>query len=147
MIRTMGDSVTNKKIALVNAGLFFFFWLAVFYAGADHPLPLGFIWIIALDLLAALVVYFRVPYYLAWVNTRRKNRIWHVLLDGLVAGLVCALFALLFPGGGEPSVERSGCDYLIWFLVVGAMGVINAVCIYFINAFVGRRFGDIEERG
>ena len=133
--------MTHKRIALVLASLFFCGWLSILYAGADHPPPPGFIWIVLVCLLAALLVYLRVPSYVQWSIGRRKHRLVRALLDGLAAGLAFALLALVLPGGGEPTVQPSVADRLIWFAVLGAVGLINAGMTFVASAFLVGRFG------
>jgi len=45
-----------RKISLYLAIGFFLVWLAILLAGADYPPPVGFVWIIVLDLVAAGLV-------------------------------------------------------------------------------------------
>lgn len=117
---------------------FFFFWLIVLYAGADHPPPPGFIFIILLDLLCAYVVYRRVPTYVDWHATRKTGRYRYVVLDGIVAGFICAVIPHLLPGGGEPSIEPRLIDYAIWVTILCVMGVLNSISIYGITVFLTR---------
>ena len=128
----------HRRNTHINSVLFFFVWLAILYGGADHPPPPWFIVVILLDLIAALLIYVRVPVYLDWISTRKKYRVIHVLLDGLAVGLAFALLAILFPGGGGPSVTRSMTAYLIWFIVLGVVGIVNALVVYFVNPIVAR---------
>ena len=59
-------------------------------------------------------------------------------LDGFVAGLLVALpFALR--GSGEPTVTMQMRAYVIWFLVVGMMGVLNAITLYVLATVLARR--------
>ena len=134
-----------KKIALINATLFFLVWLVILYAGADHPPPPGFVLLILFDLLAALLVYLRVPTYINWSNDRTKHRFFYVILDGLAAGFGFALLAIFLPASGEPGVNPSVADYLIWFTILGAIGVANAVVIYSVNAFAVSRFRNSDQ--
>lgn len=127
-----------KNHALVSAIGFFFCWLAVLYTGADHPPPRGFLWVVLLVFVCALVVHFRVPAYLAWICTRRPGRHVHVAVEGLIAGLVVAMILLLLPGGGEPSVTPTTVDRLIWFAVLGTIGMANSVAVYGANALYAR---------
>jgi len=137
--------MTIKNIARINAILFFFFWLIVMYAGADHPPPPGFIFIILLILACALLVYFRVPAYINWHITRKEHRYFYVLRDGLLAGFAAGLVTVLaFAGrvilGADVDGMPSAADLLIWFAVVGGMGIVNALVIYLANGFfVNRR--------
>ena len=132
--------MTSRRIAGINAVLFFCFWLFILYAGADHPPPPGFILIVLLVLVCALLVYWRVPIYIEWHIARQKHRWYRVLRDGVVTGLVIALLVMILPGGGEPSVTPQMIDRLIWFSILGIMGAINTVAIYLVNAFIASRF-------
>ena len=119
-----------RKISLSLAIGFFLFWFTLLLAGADFPPPVGFVWIIVLDLVAAGLVYWRVPFYMAWQKSRRGYRLLLVALDGVAIGVVFALFMVLLPGGGEPSVQRTTVDYLIWFLSSGRSRYVQlAFCI------------------
>ncbi|MFZ2089447.1 MAG: hypothetical protein WAU47_12810, partial [Desulfobaccales bacterium] len=44
-------------------------WVGTLYAGADHPPPVGFIWLIFLVCLGGLVVFWRIPSYTAWCTS------------------------------------------------------------------------------
>ncbi len=128
----------HKKTAAVNALAFFVFWLLVLLAGADKPPPHPFLWLVLLVAVCAGVVYWRVPTYVAWSRTRRPGRFWRVVLDGLLAGVLVALL-LALRGSGEPGIPMGAHDYVIWFLVLAMVGVVNAVGLYTINALVARR--------
>jgi hypothetical protein len=124
---------SRQQIGALFAVLFFVFWTLVLLAGADKPPPLGFVWIVLAVAVCAVVVYWRIPTYIDWQCTKRSGRFWRVILDGLVAGLLVALpFALA--GGDEPSVTPQASDYVIWFFVVGLMGVVNSVVLYSASA-------------
>lgn len=100
----------HKLAALLNAVIFFLFWLAVLYAGADHPPPPGFVFVVLLDLAAAGLVYWRVPVYWMWSRARGSRALPLVARDGLMAGLLFAAVAIAgswLLGGGEPTVSRS----------------------------------------
>ena len=124
---------------MISAVLFFVFWLAVLYAGADHPPPRGFILVVLLDLIAASLVFWRVPHYLDWMQTRQRRRLLWVVRDGLIAGLVIALLAVLASaliGGGEPTVTPSISSAAIWVAVLAGVGVANALALYGVNAML-----------
>ena len=123
----------------MSAVLFFVFWLAVLYAGADHPPPPGFILVVLLDLIAASLVFWRVPYYLDWMQTRQRRRLLWVARDGLIAGLAIALLAVLASvlfGGGELGVTPSIGDAGIWFAVLAGVGVANSLALYCVSAMI-----------
>ena len=125
--------MTHQRIAAIIAVLFFFVWLVILYAGADHPPPKGFAWVVLLDLVAALLVFWRVPYYLDWMQTGLTHRLLWVVRDGLVAGAAFALLAMLVVpvlGAGEPGVSPTIRDRAIWFAVLAAVGIANALAIY-----------------
>ena len=130
--------MSDQRTALINAIIFFFFWLLVLLAGADKPPPVGFLWVVAAVILCAITVYWRIPTYIQWYRNRQRGRIWRVMLDGAVAGLVVATpFAL--NGSGEPSITMQPFDYIGWFAIVSMMGLLNSVSLYLINSLVVRR--------
>jgi hypothetical protein len=133
----MKSILSHRKAAGINAVVFFIFWLLVLLAGADKPPPPGFLWLALAVAVCAAVVYWRIPTYIEWHRTRRPGRYWRVVLDGFIAGLLVALpFALR--GSGEPSITMQATDYAIWFGVLGMMGVVNSVTLYFINTFFAK---------
>ena len=88
--------------------------------------------------LCAAVVYWRIPTYVQWSQTQQPRRLLRVALEGFVAGLLVATpFAL--SGSGEPSITMQPIDYVIWFVVLGMMGMLNSLTLYVINAVVARR--------
>lgn len=134
---------SRQQIGAVFAVLFFLFWILVLLAGADKPPPPGFLWIVLVVAVSAVVVFWRIPTYIDWQHTKRPGRIWRVLRDGLVAGAIVALpFAL--KGSGEPSVTLQASDYVIWFVVVGLVGVVNSVALYLASAIVFRAVSSQE---
>jgi hypothetical protein len=133
--------MTHQRIAAIIAVLFFFVWLAILYVGADHPPPPGFIVVLLLDLVAALLVFWRVLYYQDWVETGQSHRLPWVVRDGLVAGAAFALLAMLAKpvlGSGEPTVIPTIKDMAIWFAVLAAVGIANALAIYFASVLMAR---------
>jgi len=133
--------MTHQCMAAIIAVLFFFVWLAILYAGADHPPPPGFIVVLLLDLVAALLVFWRVPYYLDWMQTGLTHRLLWVMRDGLVAGIAFALLAMLLVpvlGSGEPTVIPTIKDMAIWFAVLAAVGIANALAIYFATVMMAK---------
>ncbi len=114
---------------------FFATWLSILYAGADHPPPIGFLWLVPLVTACALAVYLRVPVYASWSSSHRPGRIPRVLVDGVSAGIVVGLIALLFPFTGEPSnAARGVADVVIWLAVLAAVGTANAVLLYALSS-------------
>jgi amino acid transporter len=122
----------TQRIAAINAILFFFFWLFILLAGADFPPPPGFLWLIIVVAACAFVVYWRVPTYIDWYRTERPGRQWRVVLEGFAAGIVVALPFILL-GSGEPLITPQPVDYAIWFAMLGFVGALNSMGIYFIN--------------
>lgn len=132
-----------QKVPARTAIVFFFFWLLVLLAGADRPPPIGFAWLVAVVAICAIVVYWRLPTYCEWYRTQRDGRMWFVILDGLAAGLVVATpFAL--KGSGGPSVAMEAADYVVWFAVMGLMGVVNSLTLYAVASGAARRMGFAE---
>ena len=132
--------MTKKNFSLAIAIGFFVIWLAILYAGADHPPPPGFILIIFFDLVCSVLVYFRVNTYVNWIKAHKKKRFRQALLDGLSVGLVIAFITMLFPKQPEPGFPSPGLlENIIWFLVMGTMGAVNAIIVYGVTVFFSRR--------
>lgn len=133
--------MSRRRVSSLNAILFFAFWLAVLYAGADHPPPRGFIWLVLLTLVAACLVYWRVGTYLTWIERSQPKYLLRVVGEGFVVGLAFALVASAASsllGYGEPTVQLQASSYLIWLCVVGIVGAASAAAIYLINWLVIR---------
>jgi len=117
----------SASIAIV----FIAIWLAVFYAGADHPPPSRFTWLIALVCLCGFVVFLRIPSYASWQTSGGPGRLLWAMGDGLLAGLVVGIITLQIPNTGEPSVAGAHfTGVLIWFAVLMTLGALNALLIY-----------------
>lgn len=129
----------GKRNRLIIAASFFGVWVGILFAGADHPPPVGFIWVVVLCWIAAVLVYFRAPTYARWSAAQRRFRLLRVLLDGVTVGLVFAFIAIVFNNGGEPSMQPTWIDYAIWFVVLAIGGAANTLLIYF-AVFVFARF-------
>lgn len=137
-----------KKFRLVLSITFFTVWLVILWAGADHPPPVGFLWLILFDGVAAGLVYIRVPTYLNWLATRKKNRLPRVLADGMVAGFSFAIVAMLINPTGEPTIgPPTWLDILIWFAVLGAVGAINALLVYLSCYAAGQIYKNPDKKG
>jgi membrane protease YdiL (CAAX protease family) len=120
----------SKPPALI-AIAFFAIWISILYAGSDHPPPFGFLWLAPLVVVCAVAVYLRVPVYASWSSSHRPGRIRRVLLDGIAAGIVMGLIALLFPFTGEPTIApKRIADILTWLAVLSAVGTANTVVVY-----------------
>jgi len=107
-------------------------WLAILYAGADHPPPVGFfLWLVPLVSLCGLVVFLRIPNYASWSTLHRPGRFALAMRDGLLAGWVVGTMTLFFPNSGEPSTPPPGfAGVLTWFAVLTVVGVFNALLLY-----------------
>ncbi len=94
-----------------------------------------------LDLVAALVVFWRVPYYLDWMQTGLTRRLLWVVRDGLVVGIAFALLAVLAQpvlGSGEPTVAPTIRVMAIWFAVLAGVGIANTLAVYFASALIAK---------
>ncbi len=128
----------SKRNRLIIAASFFVIWVGILYAGADHPPPVGFIWVMLLCLIATVLVYFRAPIYASWSATHCRFRLLRVLLDGTAVGLVFAFITIVFNNGGEPTIQPTGIDTVIWFVVLVFVGAANALLIYFVTSMFTR---------
>ncbi len=119
------------KPALAIAAGFFLLWLCVLYAGADHPPPLGFVWLVLLDLIASGLLYLRVRTYADWHAVRRPHRVLLVLRDGALTGLAVGTATLLFSVARLGSVVATGWEpVLIWLIVLALVGTLTSAVVY-----------------
>lgn len=116
----------------------FISWLLILYAGADHPVPPGFLWAILLDLIAGVLVYVRVPIYMRWSMTRQPYRLLRVARDGAGVGLAFAAFAVLLPTTGQPGVHPNFWERSIFFSVVAIVGVVGTGVPYLLGALAAK---------
>jgi hypothetical protein len=123
-----------KRRATVIAVAFAVAWLLILLAGADHPPPLGFLWLLPMLLVGALLVYWRATAYAMWKSQSRPWRVGRVIAEGMVAGLVVAIVLRAVPWSGEPGIRVSATGTFIWLVVVGAIGSANAFVAYFLAA-------------
>jgi len=134
----------THRIAIINAVFFFFIWLTILWAGADHPPPVWFWSLIPLILLAAALVFWRIPVYLQWMETRPAGRLYRVAGEGIAAGLAFAALGIvgsLLVGTAESGAQKllsSAPSIALWFLVLAVVGAGNALGIYSVNALVRR---------
>jgi membrane protease YdiL (CAAX protease family) len=121
----------NSKRPTLIAIAFFVIWLAILYAGADHPPPWGFFWLLPLVGAGAVAVYLRMPEYAAWSRSRQPFRLFRVGLEGVAAGSTVGVITLLLPFTGEPSISSLRItDVVTWIAVLAALGNANAVMVY-----------------
>lgn len=128
------------RAAFILAVGFFTVWLGLLYSGADHPPPLGFLWVFPFAALGAWIVYIRTPHYIQWSRLRKKHRIFHVLIEGIAVGFLFAFIIQLLPGTGEPNIPPpSWRDIIIWFAVLAVLGASNASAVYFFSAMIAKK--------
>jgi hypothetical protein len=124
----------KTKHSAIIAVLFAVTWLGILYAGADHPPPVGFIWIIFFVCMGGLVVFWRIPSYASWCGSRRPGRFALAMLDGFLAGLAVGIVTLLIPNTGEPSVALGFANVLTWLGVVMSVGALNALFVCWLTS-------------
>jgi hypothetical protein len=130
----------SSNYATAIAFTFFATWLATLYAGADHPPPIGFLWLVPLLVACAVAVYLRVPVYVSWSGSHGRGRILRVLVEGVSAGFVVGLVVLLFPITEEPTSANMRLeDVVIWLVVLASVGAANAVLLYALSSVLPRR--------
>lgn len=119
----------QHRRAAIIATAFTVAWTLILLAGADHPPPIGFVWLLPVVLACGLLVYRRVPIYARWRGTRRPGRVVRVLAEGLLAGLMAGLVMALRPGD-HPMGLPASAELLVWFSALAAVGLLNAALVY-----------------
>ena len=113
-------------------------WLAILYAGADHPPPVGFIlYLIPLVCICGLGVFFRISTYASWSIAHRPGCFALVIRDGLFAGMAVGTMAIIIPITGEPSIPSpSFTNIFTWFVVLMTVGCLNTLLLYGLAATI-----------
>jgi len=109
-------------------------WLLLLLAGADHPPPVSFVAILPIVALCGVVVFLRACAYSAWPPANRYGRLFRVLAEGLIGGLMIGILTSLFswgPASGTPVTLRS---MIIWFSVLAGLGALNALVVYALSS-------------
>lgn len=115
---------------LLTASCLAFAWFGILLAGADHPPPVGFIWLLPVLLVFALLVYWRLPAYARLKQLAAPWRRLRVLTEGAFAGLVLAIVLHVTRLPGLQTVRPTGSDFAVWMLVISALGSANALLVY-----------------
>jgi uncharacterized membrane protein YjfL (UPF0719 family) len=85
----------------------------------------------ALVCICGLVVFLRISSYASWSTARRPGRFALAMRDGLLAGLVVGMVTLITPNSGESSIAPPPfASVLTWFVVLMAVGCLNALLLY-----------------
>lgn len=134
-----------QRFRILLAVGFSILWLLILLGGADFPPPSGFVWVVFLDQVAGLLVYVRVPTYVRWIKIKKRYRFLRTCAEGLLVGLGFAFGTMLLPGSGEPSVTPGWIDRVIWFVVVGLVGVVNAIGLYACCVWCTKRLPELEK--
>jgi hypothetical protein len=125
----------NARSRLLIVIVFFVLWIAVLYAGADHPPPRGFFTLLMpLVAACALFFYWRIPAYADW---SRSGRIARVAVDGIIAGAVVAGIVMLL-STGEPTITPGTIDRLIFVAVLAGVGMLNVLLVYAVVKILDR---------
>lgn len=120
-----------SKPRILIATTFSAIWITILYAGADHPPPVRFLWLVPLVAGCGVAVYRRLPVYASWSSSSKPGRIRRVWLEGIAAGIFVGLITLLFPFTREPAiVPMRLLDILTWLSVLAVVGLANAVVVY-----------------
>ncbi|MEY3359504.1 MAG: hypothetical protein RLZZ537_1219 [Pseudomonadota bacterium] len=127
----------TSRLPLAIATAFALFWLVVLYLGADHPPPIGFLWLVATVMICAVVVYWRFPTFMAWSKQGKLVSAGRAALEGTVAGLAVALIFLI---GHGFSGDQRVIDAAIWLAVLGLVGMLNALTVFMLAAVCSRKF-------
>lgn len=118
----------TQRAALIAAG-FFTIWIGLLLMGADRPPPVGFLWLVPLMAMASWVVYLRALTYIQWAQMGLPSRQIRVVRDGMAMGMVVATIPHLLPGAGQPGVQPTVKDRIIWCTILIAISVANALLI------------------
>lgn len=76
-------------------------WLLVLLAAADHPLPVGFVGLLAFLALAAALVCWRAIVYAGWKARSQPRSTLRAIAERALAGLAFAALIGFLPSVGE----------------------------------------------
>ncbi len=128
-----------QRLRLALAIGFFVAWVTILLLGADWPPPPGFVWIVVLDVIAAILVYLRIPVYINWCRNEKPYRSVRAAMEGLLVGTFFGAAVLIFHAQGEPGINTPPFSaHAIWIAVLGSVGAVNAWLVYFASVMINR---------
>ncbi|MDP5276013.1 hypothetical protein [Chengkuizengella axinellae] len=127
-----------RKIAQLDAVLYFIVCLLSAYYIADHPPPPRFILIVLGLCIMTFVVYKYCLFIVRKMILNERHLLYKTIIHGALFGVVLGIIFSMFPNG-EPSkegVSTTWIDYLFLFVVTIAVNMIIAGSIYIFNRAV-----------
>ncbi len=123
--------MNNSKIVLINTILFFVGWNAILLAGADHPPPVGFLWLVLLIAILDFVQYKYLSFFLPQLLQSKKisfvKNLFFFTMGGILISLLCMLVRF-------ESISKVGVyDNYVWVAVITVVGAIYGICFWFFN--------------
>lgn len=119
----------QKTLQWIETFLFLVLNLSIFYAGADHPVPKGFIWLVLWIVLISLLQHI----YLGWFlkEVRKKDFLCLHLFVYIGMGII-SLFYLIH--------GRIYREYLLFVFFVLGIFVLYGFVFYVINRWLACKF-------
>ena len=105
-------------------------WLLILLAGADHPPPLGFLWLLPALSAVGMLVHWRLPRYARWKVRKAPWRFARVAGEGALAG---GVLGAVFAGPRLSVLNMSAFtqgDVWILLSVAAVLGMFNAWVVY-----------------
>ncbi|MEO4054627.1 hypothetical protein [Solibacillus sp. CAU 1738] len=129
-----------SKILWINTILFFVGWTMFFLIGADHPPPIGFLWIVLFIFILDTIQYVYLKGFLMQLIEQKKGLFTKNLLFFVSGGLIITVLVSILQL--VESKELSTAYVLIWLGLMLGTGTLYAIVFWFFNVFLLKVFRD-----
>ncbi|WP_045521164.1 hypothetical protein [Neobacillus niacini] len=127
----MTKEVEISKILWINTILFLGSWTTFFLSGADHPPPIGFLWVVLFIVVLDTIQYVYLRGFLRQLIDRKKRLFTKNLLFFVTGGILVAVFVSILQIIESKAISTA--YVLFWIGLMVIVGILYARLFWFFN--------------